>query len=82
MLTVREHMVLQLESHWWKYAGAKDAAILERLGWTPTRYYQVLNALIERPDAHVAYPQVVARLLRLREARATVRGARRVGWMV
>jgi hypothetical protein len=36
---------------------------------TPTRYYQVLNALVDRPDALAADPLLVRRLRRLRAAR-------------
>lgn len=68
-LSVRDHMMLDLEGSWWKYAGAKDTAIRERFSMTSTRYYVTLNALIERPEAEAAYPMVVRRLRRLREAR-------------
>lgn len=48
MLTVRDTMTLDLERQRWRYAGAKDAAIRYRLGESPARYYQRLNALLDR----------------------------------
>ena len=43
--------MLTFERQWWRQAGAKETAIRDRFGVTPTRYYQVLNALVDRPDA-------------------------------
>lgn len=72
-LTVRELMMLEVERSWWKYAGAKEAAIRENLGMNSTRYYQALNALIDRPEA-IAYDAVlVRRLQRLRHERRQIR---------
>lgn len=53
-----------------RYAGAKETAVRERLGMTATRYYQVLNALLERREALEEYPQVVALRRRQMAARA------------
>ena len=69
MLTDREHEMLQLETSWWKYAGAKEARVLEQFGVSSTRYYQELNALMDRPEALAEYPMTVRRLQRLRVAR-------------
>lgn len=68
-LTVREHMALQLEQTWWRYPAAKETRMREELGWSAVRHYQVLNDLIDRPDALAAHPLVVRRLLRLRDVR-------------
>jgi hypothetical protein len=68
-LTRREHDMLTFERQWWRQAGAKETAIRDRFGVTPTRYYQVLNALVDRPDALAADPLLVKRLRRLRTAR-------------
>jgi hypothetical protein len=73
-LTRGEHDMLAFERHWWRRAGAKDTAIRDRFGVPPTRYYQVLNALVDRPDALAADPLLVRRLRRVRSAR---RGPRR-----
>jgi hypothetical protein len=44
-----------------------------------TRYYQVLNALIDTPAAMTADPMLVKRLRRLRASRQRQRSARRLG---
>lgn len=69
--------VLRLEREFWKYPGAKEATIHDRFGWTPTRYYQVLNALLDTPAALAADPVTVNRLLRLRDKRLGQRSGRR-----
>ena len=74
-LTRREHEMLTFERQWWRQAGAKETAIRDRFGVTPTRYYQVLNALVDRPDALVADPLLVRRLRRLRLARQRTRSS-------
>jgi hypothetical protein len=68
-LSRREHEMLTFERHWWRHAGAKETAIRDRFGVPPTRYYQVLNALVDRPDALAADPLLVRRLRRLRRSR-------------
>ncbi len=79
VLGVRDHMMLQLEDSWWKYAGAKETAIRDLFDMSATRYYQVLNALIDTPQALVADPMLVKRLRRLRSTRQRTRSARRLG---
>ena len=46
------------------------------------RYYQVLNALIDRPEALEADPLLVRRLRRLRASRQRQRSARRLGFEI
>ncbi len=75
-LTRREHEMLTFERQWWRLAGAKETAIRDRFGVPPTRYYQVLNALVDRPDALAADPLLVKRLRRLRTARQRQRSVR------
>ncbi len=72
-----ERAILDFERQWWKYAGAKEQAVRELFDMTPTRYYQVLNALIDRPEALVHDPMLVKRLRRLRSSRQRARSARR-----
>ena len=50
-LTRRDRDILAFERQWWKYAGAKEQAIRELFDMSATRYYQVLNALIDTPAA-------------------------------
>jgi len=68
-LSRREHEMLTFERQWWRRAGAKETAIRDRFGVPPTRYYQVLNALVDRPEALEADPLLVRRLRRLRSVR-------------
>jgi hypothetical protein len=74
-LSRREHEMLTFERQWWRQAGAKETAIRDRFGVPPTRYYQVLNALVDRADALAADPLLVRRLRRLRRARARTRSS-------
>ena len=62
----RDREILEFERQWWKYAGAKETAIRESFDMSATRYYQVLNALIDRPEALAADPLLVRRLRRMR----------------
>src|SRR3954451_14884520 len=50
-LSDRDREILEFERQWWKYAGAKETAVREQFDMSATRYYQVLNALIDRPEA-------------------------------
>ena len=75
----RDQSILAFERQWWKYAGAKEQAIRELFDMSATRYYQVLNALIDRPEALAYDPMLVKRLRRLRASRQRARSARRFG---
>ena len=79
VLSDRDREILEFERHWWKYAGAKETAVRDKFDMSSTRYYQVLNALIDRPEALVADPMLVKRLRRLRTTRQRTRSARRLG---
>ena len=68
-----EVRILDFERQWWKYAGAKDAAIRELFDLSTRSYYELLNNLIDREDALAASPLLVKRLRRLREARVKSR---------
>lgn len=79
-LTDHEKTILELEGSWWRYPAAKDTTIRERLGFSSTRYYQLLNALLDEPAALEHAPMVVNRLRRLRQQRQRARGAKAIGW--
>ena len=81
-LSEREQEILAFERQWWKYAGAKEQAIRDLFDMSATRYYQVLNALIDRPSALAFDPMLVKRLRRMRAARQRARSARRLGVQV
>jgi hypothetical protein len=75
-LTDREAAILDFERRWWRHAGAKEQAIREEFGLSAARYYQLLGALIDRPEALKHDPMLVKRLLRLRETRTAARRSR------
>lgn len=79
LLPDRDAELLAFERHWWKFAGAKEQAIRDRFGMSATRYYQVLNGLIDKPEALVQDPLLVKRLRRLRAMRQRNRSAKRLG---
>lgn len=81
-LSQRDRDILEFERQWWKYAGAKESAVREMFDMSATRYYQVLNALIDRPEALEADPLLVRRLRRLRATRQRQRSARRLGFEI
>jgi len=79
-LTERDRAILDFERQWWRYAGAKENAISELFDMSANRYYQILNALIDLPEALAHDPMLVKRLRRLRGARQRARSsARRAG---
>lgn len=78
-LSPREREILDFERRWWRYAGAKEQAIRERFGLSSTRYYQLLNRLLEKPAALRADPMLVKRLRKTRSTRSRKRVARRLG---
>jgi len=65
-LSPLEQQILVFERQWWKQAGAKESAIQQTFGLSATRYYQLLNRLLDSPAAMQAEPTVVGRLRRLR----------------
>lgn len=78
-LSDRDRRILEFERQWWKYAGAKEQAIRDLFDMSSTRYYQILNALIDTPEALAVDPMLVKRLRRMRASRQRVRSARRLG---
>ena len=79
VLAERDQRILEFERQWWKFAGAKEQAIREQFDMSATRYYQVLNSLIDLPEALAFDPMLVKRLQRMRAARQKARSARRLG---
>ncbi len=70
-LTDRQLAVLALEGRRYRRQGAKEQAVRDELGLSATRYYQVLNALLDDPAALALEPVLVNRLRRLREQRTS-----------
>ena len=88
-LSERDMRVLAFERGTWRTAGAKEQAIAEVLGITATRYYQLLNGLIDTPEALRFDPTLVKRLRAQRARRQRIRspkppggGRRRAGKQV
>lgn len=79
-LSRRDRDILAFERQWWQYAGLKEQAIKEMFDLSPTRYYQVLNGIIDNPAALAEDPLLVRRLRRLRSTRQKNRSARRLGF--
>ena len=79
-LSRRDRDILAFERQWWQYAGLKEQAIKEMFDLSPTRYYQVLNNVIDNPAALAEDPLLVRRLRRLRATRQKTRSARRLGF--
>lgn len=74
-MTPQQKEILQFERRWYAAAGNKEADIREHFGLSAVRYYQLLNAILDRPDALTAEPVLVKRLLRIRNSRQAARRA-------
>ena len=72
-LSERDMRLLAFERGTWRTAGAKEQAIVEVLGIPATRYYQLLNELIDSPDALKFDPVLVKRLRAQRARRQRMR---------
>ena len=68
-LSERDRAILAIEKRSWRFEGAKLQVIRETLGLSPTRYYLVLNELLDDPAALSAEPIVIRRLQRQRQSR-------------
>jgi hypothetical protein len=72
-LSDRDRAIIDFERSWWTEPGPKEAAIRVRFDLSATRYYQILNDLLESPDALEYDPLVVRRLRRMRDRRRRAR---------
>jgi len=72
-LSERDQRILSFERQWWRHAGAKEQAIRETFEVSATRYYQILNKLLDDPHALEFDAVLVNRLRRLRMSRARSR---------
>ena len=72
-LSDRQTAILDFERTWWQLEGSKESAIRERFALSTTRYYQLLNELLDLPEAAAYDPLVVRRLQRLRTRRRRAR---------
>lgn len=65
-----QRRILEFERRWWRHPGAKEQAIRDTFELSATRYYQLLNAVLDDPAALAHDPVLVGRLRRLRDGRA------------
>jgi hypothetical protein len=75
-LSERDMRVLTFERGTWRTVGAKEQAIAEVLGLTATRYYQLLDDLIDTTEALKFDPVLVKRLRAQRARRQRMRSPR------
>jgi hypothetical protein len=59
-LTERERAILDFEGTWWSEPGSKERAIRDRFELSATRYYQLLNEVIDLSGALAYDPLGVA----------------------
>jgi hypothetical protein len=72
-LSERDRAILDLERTWWQQSGLKVDLVRDRFGLSSTRYYQLLNELLDDPEAAVYDPLTVRRLRRIRTRRRRAR---------
>ncbi len=72
-LSDRDRAILDFERSWWSGPGPKELAIRARFQLSPTRYYQLLNEVLDDDEAVVYDPLVVRRLRRHRDLRRRAR---------
>jgi len=60
-LSARDRAVLDIAARTWTGPGPRDRAIRERLGMSPTAFFQHLNALLDDPRALRHDPTTVNR---------------------
>ena len=71
-LSERDMRILAFERRGWRSPGVKEQAIAEVLDMPATRYYQLLNELIDQPEALAFDPVLVKRLRAQRARRSAV----------
>ena len=72
-LSDREIAILDFERTAWRVNGSKEAAIRQRFGLSPSRYYQIRSILLDMDEAMEYDPLVVRRLRRSRTQRRSIR---------
>jgi len=78
LLSARDAQILDFEKSWWQARGSKEQELRDRFDMSPSRYYQILNALLDSPEALAHDPLLVKRLRRMREQRQRNRSAHRL----
>jgi hypothetical protein len=73
VLSARDRAILDFERRWRQLPGPKELAIREHLHMSASRYYELLNALLDEPDALSYDPLTVKRAQHVRNDRRRVR---------
>jgi uncharacterized protein DUF3263 len=72
-LSTRDRAILDFERSWRQLSGPKELAIREHLRMSASRYYELLSAMLDDPDALSYDPLTVKRAQRVRNDRRRVR---------
>jgi hypothetical protein len=72
-LSARGRAILDFERTWHQQPGPKEAAIRKHFDISPSRYYTLLNALLDDAAALAYDPLTVKRAQRVRHQRRRVR---------
>src|SRR2546423_2264729 len=72
-LSQRSRDIIDFERTWRALPGTKAQAIRERFGLSDSRYYQLLNDILDEPGVAAYDPLVVKRLRRRRDRRRRAR---------
>ena len=78
-LSQRSRDIIDFERTWRALPGTKAQAIRERFGMSDSRYYQLLNDILDEPGVAAYDPLVVKRLRRHRDRRRRARFDRQCG---
>ena len=78
-LSQRSRDILDFERTWRALPGTKAQAIRDRFGMSDSRYYQLLNTILDEPGVAAYDPLVVKRLRRHRDRRRRARFDRQYG---
>lgn len=66
-LTDTHRRIIDFERAWYRYLGAKAQAVRTTFGHNLVRHAQIVNWLLDQPEAEAYDPITVRRLRRLRE---------------
>jgi uncharacterized protein DUF3263 len=72
-LSERTRDILDFERTWRTLPGTKASAIRERFNLSGSRYYRLLNSVLDEPEGFAYDPLVVKRLRRRRDRRRRAR---------
>lgn len=75
----RDMLAFERDNTWWKHAGQRAAAILDRFGLSTILYDQRLHVLVWRPEAAATDPLTVNRLRGILASRQRSRSIRELG---